>query len=124
MMTRRIAVDVSRGSHVHQTPHVGRPQIDPSAIVSAVSTAATSAADAARRSHFSWRFQRYITLPTSTTTKARKAFHAAGTCTYMIFCRWPMSRSGGDVNTPNACAAATAARTRNGQISDEEAVDG
>src|SRR5688572_1016980 len=37
-----------------------------------------------------------------------KAFHAAGTCTYRIFCRCPMSRSGGLVSTPWSSAAITA----------------
>ena len=41
-----------------ETPQVGRPQIDPSSNVSAVMTAPTSAADAARRSARSLRFHR------------------------------------------------------------------
>src|SRR6185503_13535634 len=36
------------------------------------------------------------------------AFHAAGTCTYMIFCRSPMSLSGGLVSTAKTCAPTSA----------------
>ena len=44
------AVEVSRASHVHQTPQVGRPQIDPDTIMSAANSTPTSAAAAAQRS--------------------------------------------------------------------------
>ncbi len=44
------AVEVSRASHVHQTPHTGRPHNAPVTSVSAAKTAPTSTADAARRS--------------------------------------------------------------------------
>src|SRR5579871_1364080 len=41
--------------------------------------------------------------------KHMNALSAAGTCTYMIFCRLPMSRSGGEESTANSCAAASRA---------------
>src|SRR5687768_6494412 len=100
-----IAVEVRRGSHVHQIPHVGRPQIEPSASVSAVSSTPTSAAEDAIRSCFGCRFHRYSTLFTNTTPNASMETHAAGTCTYMIFCRFPMSRSGAENMKAIACAA-------------------
>ncbi len=49
-MTSSIAVDVSRASHAHQTPHVGRPQMAPVTSVSAVKTMLTSIAAPASRS--------------------------------------------------------------------------
>src|SRR5262245_52172075 len=107
-MMNNTAVEVSRGSHVHQTPHVGRPQIEPSARVKPVKSVPTSAADAATRSYRSSPFQRYIRLAAATTKNAMNAFQADGTWTYMIFCRLPMSRSGGLVRTPVTCAEITA----------------
>jgi hypothetical protein len=44
------AVEVSRASHVHQTPQTGRPQSEPVMSVKAENTAPTSTALAARRS--------------------------------------------------------------------------
>ncbi len=43
-------MEVSRASHAHHTPQVGRPQIDPVTNVSTVNTVPTSIADTARRS--------------------------------------------------------------------------
>src|SRR5688572_1792668 len=106
------AVDVRRGSHVHQTPQVGRPQMDPNASVSPVNSVPTSAADAARRSCRSSPFHRYSKLAMATTKKAMNAFHADGTCTYMIFCRCPMSLSGGLVRIPSACVEMMTTRAR------------
>ncbi len=50
-----IAVVVSRGSHTHHTPHVGFPQSEPWASVSAVNTTPISAELTATRSHLGFR---------------------------------------------------------------------
>src|SRR5690606_19408818 len=123
-MSMRIAVVVRRGSQVHQTPQVGRAQIEPSASVRAVNTAPASAADAASRSYRACRRTRYNTLKMKRTNAARNAHQAAGTCTYRIFWRWPMSRSGGDSVNPSTCAAATAARDSTARGPSQRAVGG
>src|ERR1700728_2785879 len=62
--TSMMAVEVSRASQAHQTPHVGRPQIEPVMRVSAIKTALTSMAQYAMRSMTAdlVRFQRYKQL--------------------------------------------------------------
>src|SRR5512140_3180709 len=97
------SVDVRRGSQVHHTPHVGRAQIIPSISVRPVNAVATSAADDARRSSSSRRFQRYFIANTSTVNGASIVIHADGTWTYMIFCKSPMSRSGGEIAIAITC---------------------
>ena len=65
------AVDVSRASQVHHTPHVGFPQIEPDAMVTPVNRTPISAADAASRSHPVRRVARYATLAVRTKANAR-----------------------------------------------------
>src|ERR1019366_5631990 len=96
---------MSRASHAHHTPHVGFAQIEPITSVSPLNAVPTSADDAASRSSSSLPFHRYLRLKTRTRKKPRNVMNAAGRCTYMIFCRSPMSRSGGEVRMPSACAA-------------------
>ena len=69
----------------------------PSISVRPLNVAPTSAADAAIRSSRSSSFHRKSTEVQSTMPKATKVTSAAGTCTYMIFCRCPIIWSGGDV---------------------------
>ncbi len=57
-MMKSTAVDVSRASQVHQTPHAHRPQMEPRTSVSPVNSAPISAAEAASRSERSVRFHR------------------------------------------------------------------
>ena len=67
------AESVRRASHCHQTPQVGRPQIEPVTSMSAVNTTPTSAADDAKRSHTRERVAgiSHSTLATAITPKAR-----------------------------------------------------
>src|SRR6478672_584950 len=104
-MRNRTSVEVSRASQVHQTPHVGRAQSIPRSRVSPANVAATSAAAAASRSSSSRRFHRYRIPNRSTASGASMVIHAAGTCTYMIFWRSPMSRSGGEMAIAMPCEA-------------------
>ena len=77
---------VSLGSHVHQVPQIGLPQIEPNAMAKAVNSTPTSAEAAASRSHRVFFVLRYAMLATNTTVKARYANQAEGTWMYMRRC--------------------------------------
>src|ERR1019366_8989648 len=70
---RRRAVEVSRASQAHHTPHAGRPQIDPVTQVRAENTAPTSTEAAASLSQKNERVRghRYRRLPASATPPAQ-----------------------------------------------------
>jgi hypothetical protein len=70
-ISSRMVVVVSRASHVHHVPQVGRPQIDPAAIANAVKRTPISAEECAIASCRSQRRARYRMLVTNTTKKAR-----------------------------------------------------
>src|ERR687891_685004 len=87
---------VGGGSHLQPTPHPSLSPTETKARMSGGETGPTSAAEAAIKSYLACRFHKYLTLYRNTTKKAPKATQAAGTCTYMIFCRCPISRSAGE----------------------------
>ena len=96
----RTAVVVSRGSQSHHTPHVGLAQIAPCMQRSNERMTPISIAASNRLSHF----QAFVKREKSAQTKAKVsvsiAFHAVGTCTYMM--RWtsPMKTSPGAFARP------------------------
>ena len=80
-MTNMIAVVTRRGSHVHQTPHVGFAQIEPATRKSPVKSTPISA-DATAIASKTGRFvQSHPIDARKTMTNARYASHASGTWT-------------------------------------------
>src|SRR3954469_435556 len=82
-MTNMTAVVTRRGSHVHHTPQVGFAQIDPATMKSPVKSTPISADATASASNHGRRVQSQPTDARNTTTNARYASHAGGTCTYI-----------------------------------------
>src|SRR4051812_9326694 len=80
------AVVVSLGSQSHQTPQVGFAQIDPWMQRSRESTTPISIPASSLLSHFHLLVSRKATAQTKEKLSASIAFHAVGTCTYMIRC--------------------------------------
>src|SRR3954467_14092855 len=78
------AVVVSRGSQSHHTPQVGFAQIAPCVQSRSESTTPISLAASRRLSHFQSLVKRYASAQTNAKVSASIAFHAVGTCTYMI----------------------------------------
>ena len=72
-------VVVKRASHVHQTPHVDLPQIDPVSKVSKVNPQPISAVDLAKNAYFCALVNKYIMLKTNNTKEQKKALKAHGT---------------------------------------------
>ncbi len=72
-----MAVSVRRASHVHQTPQVDLPQMDPEARMTPVNTTPTSAEATATASARRSRFHRYSTLARSVTKNAKYAVATA-----------------------------------------------
>ena len=84
------AVVVSRGSQSHHTPQVGFAQMDPWVQSSSESTTPISMPASSRLSHFQAFVSRKQRAQTKAKVRASIAFHAVGTCTYMIRCTSPM----------------------------------
>src|SRR5437763_810620 len=80
-MTNMIAVVTRRGSHVHQTPHVGFAQIDPATRKRPVKRTPISADATAMASNSGFLVQSQPTEARNTMTNARYASHARGTWT-------------------------------------------
>ena len=80
-MTNMTAVVTSLGSHVHHTPQVGFAQIEPATRASPVNRTPISAEATAIASKSGLRDHSQPTEARNTTTKARYASHAEGTCT-------------------------------------------
>src|SRR5262245_25199411 len=80
------AVVVRRGSQSHHTPQVGLAQMAPCVQRSKESNTPISMAASRRLSHFHDSVTRNETAQTNAKVSASMAFHAVGTCTYMI--RW------------------------------------
>ena len=80
-MRNMIDVVTRRGSHVHHTPHVGFAQIEPATMNSPVNSTPISADATASASNHGRRVQSQPMLARNTTTNARYASHAVGTCT-------------------------------------------
>src|SRR5216683_563942 len=93
--TSRIAAVVNRGSQAHQTPQVGRPQMEPRLIPTAPNSTPTSAEASASASVFQLFLNKYATEQPKFSVAARSAIQTCGTWTYMIRCTSPISRSGG-----------------------------
>ncbi len=72
-------VDVSLGSHVHQIPQTGLPQIGPVIITMVQKRVPLAADEDATRSHISFRVARNAMDAIRVTKNARKATHAEGT---------------------------------------------
>ena len=76
-----IVVVTSRGSHVHHTPQVGFAQIEPATMNRPVKSTPISADATASASNHGRRDQSQPIDARNTTTNARYASHAVGTCT-------------------------------------------
>src|SRR5512135_3497884 len=94
-MKNMIDVVTRRGSHVHHTPHVGFAQIEPATMQSPVKRTPISAEATASASNHGRRVHSQPTLARKTTTNARYASQAAGTCTNMTRYTSPWTASVG-----------------------------
>ncbi len=114
--TRSIsAVDTSRGSQAHQTPHTPCPHTLPDASATAVLTTPTSDDACDQRSQRArcpgCLARSRFTLAASTPAKARYAVHAAGTCTYISRCHCPCTASSGAATAATTADATMTAAT-------------
>src|ERR1700687_6234958 len=95
------AVVVSRGSQSHQTPQVGLAQMEPCTQRRKERTTPISTPASSLLSHFQELVSRKETAQTKEKLSASIAFHAVGTCTYMIRCTSPMKISEGALANPH-----------------------
>src|SRR5258708_21483636 len=94
------AVVVSRGYQAYHTPHVGLAQIAPCVQSSAERTTPISIAASKRLSHLQEFVNRNESAQTNAKASVSMAFHAVGTCTYMMRCTSPMKTSAGAFARP------------------------